>query len=161
MRFLTLFVLLFCSVVAHANTAEMKKLVQLTNGNIYGGRVPDGYRSEKLQSAPMNANLKSYLEKKTEQKKKDWRQFVFRSGEYSRLSTEARRQVAYNPWKELGVKYILEIEEVYAIYKGRKLIGYFIEITDHVQAAIYQDGAWINTFFNSELVLAQAFDEPA
>lgn len=56
------------------------------------------------------------------------------------------------------MKCLLEIGEVYAIYKGSKFIGYFVQITDHVQAAIYQDGAWFDTYLDPSLNVVQAFD---
>jgi hypothetical protein len=161
MKLLSFLLLSFLSFSVLASTAEMRDLVRLTGGNVYGGRVPEGFRSQKLVAAPMNANLKAYLAKKIEEKKRDWRDFVFTSDEYSHLSSADRRRIAFNPWKELEVKYLLEIEEVCAIYKGRTLVGYYIQLNDHVQAAIYQDGAWINAFFNQDLVLVQEFDESA
>jgi hypothetical protein len=161
MKTITLFVMLLLSLSTFASTAEMNKLIRLVNGNFYATNLPSGYRAEKLLAAPLTANLKAYLAQKTQEKKVQWREYVMESDEFSSLSRNERRVVAANPWKELGVKYLLEISEVYAIYKGSKLIGYFMDISDHVQAAIYQDGAWIDAFFNPELTLVKAFDESA
>ena len=161
MKLISFVLLSLLSLSVFASTPEMRTLVRLTGGNIYNGRVPDGYSSQKLEAAPMNANLKAFLAKKTEEKKKLWRDYVMSSDEFSPLARNERRVIAANPWKELRVRYLLEINEVYAIYKGRKLIGYFLEVSDHVQAAIYQDGAWIDTFMNADMVLVEAIDQSA
>lgn len=106
MKTISFFVLLLLSFSVFASTKEMREVIRLSGGNIYGGRMPEGYRSEKLESAPMYQKLKEYLEKKTKEKKKDWKDFVLSSSEYSDLSRAERRLLADNPWKGLGVKYI-------------------------------------------------------
>ena len=162
MKLISLVLMSLLSFSVFASATQMRNfLIANRGGSMYGGRVPDGYTSQKLAAAPMIANLKAYLSLKTREKESQWMKFVMTSGEYAHVSSAARSEIAQNPRKELGVKFLLEIEETYAIYKRGKLIGYYIQMTDHVQAAIYQDGAWINTFFTPELVLVQAFDESA
>ena len=48
-----------------------------------------------------------------------------------------------------------------AIFKNGIAIGYFIEVSDHVQAAIYQDGAWIDLFTDIDMNVLKAVDESA
>jgi len=156
-------ILLFAFLLALPAFAsnEMRTLVQITDGNIYGGHVPAGYRSVKLNTIAVRGGLQTFMTSTTVEKKKAWGEHVFTSGEYDRETVAERRRIAANPWATLGVKSLLEISEVYAIYKGNKLIGYFIEISDHVQAAIYQDGAWYDAFFDANLNLVEAFDRSA
>jgi hypothetical protein len=77
------------------------------------------------------------------------------------MSRAELQRISNNPLKQLEVAALLEIYEVYAIYKGNKLIGYFVEITDHVQAAIYQDGAWYDVFIEANLAVTEAFEQSA
>jgi hypothetical protein len=94
----------------------------------------------------------------TKEKEKAWSEYVLTSGEYEDVTLAQRRQIARNPLRHLDVSALLEIDEVYAIYKGNQLIGYFAKISDHVQAAIYQDGAWYEVFFDSQFTLVESFD---
>ncbi len=161
MKALLIIVLFVTSLSAFANNAEMKRLVELTQGSIYGGHVPAGYRSVLLPTIAIRDGLKTFFTKTTKEKEKSWKEFVHTSGEYSHVSAAERRVIAANPLANLEVAALLEIEEVYAIYKGNKLIGYFIQINDHVQAAIYQDGAWYDVFFDAELNVVKAFEQSA
>ncbi len=156
--FLAMFIL---GLPAFAVSGEMKELVRITDGAMYSGHVPAGYRSVKINSIATRGGLQTFLQKTTLEKKKAWKEFVMTSGEYDRDSVAERRRIAANPLSTMEVKALLEIDEVYAIYKGNKLIGYFISITDHVQGAIYQDGAWYDSFFDAQLNLVEAFDRSA
>ncbi len=161
MKAFVVFFMFIIALPAFATYAEMKHFVDAIDGQMYRGRIPVGYRSVKVNSIPVAGGLKSFFTRTTKEKEASWKNFVLTSGEYSDLSAADRRKVAANPLAELRVKALLEIEEVYGIYKGNKLIGYFVQITDHVQAAIYQDGAWFDVFFDSDLNLVASFDQSA
>ena len=94
-------------------------------------------------------------------KTNQWQELVFESDEYEHLTYAERALLAANPKSELSVKYLLEVDEVYAIFHNGKKIGFFIQVQDHVQAAIYQDGAWIDMFLDIEQNVLRATDESA
>lgn len=144
-----------------ALATDMADLVRATNGNMYAGSVPAGYRSEKITNFVAKGGLATFITTTTKEKKKAWKEFVMTSGEYEHVSLAERRRISSNPLKELETESLLEISEVYAIYKGNKLIGYFVEILDHVQAAIYQDGAWYDVFIEANQKVTEAFEQSA
>jgi hypothetical protein len=64
-------------------------------------------------------------------------------GEYSGRTPEEREWIANNPKEFLKVAHLMEIFEVYKITsKSGRLIGYSVQLTNHMQSTIYQDGAW-------------------
>ena len=147
MKLLAFVLLSLLAIPAFAT--DMADLVKLTNGNVYAGQVPAGYSSKKIENFVVKGGLATFITSTTKQKKKDWKEHVMTSGEYEHVSLAERQRIAANPLKELETAKLLEISEVYAIYKGNKLIGYFVEVIDHVQAAIYQDGAWYDVFIEA------------
>lgn len=161
MRVFSLVLMLVLSLPVFASNTPMQTLLQVTDGNMYAGQVPTGYRSVKLTNFVPKGELKQFIIKTTKEKQKAWKEFVLTSGEYEHVSVAERRRIAADPLKAMEVKALLEIEEVYAIYKGNKLIGYFVQITDHVQGAIYQDGAWYDVFTEANLDLVEANDRSA
>lgn len=161
MKSIILFFLVLASVSAFAGDSEMRQLIQATHGNMYAGSVPAGYRSVKLETIKIQGGLESFFFKTTKQKLKDWKEFVHTSGEYNHVSAAERRQIAADPLTTLETNALLEIEEVYAIYKGNKLIGYFVQVADYVQAAIYQDGAWYDLFLDAEMNVVEAIAQSA
>ena len=148
-------------LVLPAFATDMTDLVRLTNGNIYAGRVPEGYRSRKIDNFVARGGLANFIRTATQEKERAWKNYVLTSGEYDHVSRAERRRIAMNPLRELEATALLEISEVYAIYKGNKLIGYFLEILDHVQAAIYQDGAWYDVFIEANQDVTQTFEQSA
>ncbi len=159
MKLLTFVLMSLLSVSALAS--DMRELVRLTNGDIYAGRVPTGYRSRMITNFVASGGLATFITEKTKEKNKAWKTFVMTSGEYAHVSRRERQRIALNPLKELEAAALLEISEAYAIYKGNRLIGYFVEILDHVQAAIYQDGAWYNVFIEADQQLVEAIEQSA
>lgn len=157
-----LFALILMSLLSvSAFATDMADLVRVTNGNVYAGNVPAGYRSKKVENFVAKGGLATFITATTKEKKKAWKEFVMTGGEYEHLSLAERKRIASNPLKELEVETLLEISEVYAIYKGNKLIGYFVEILDHVQAAIYQDGAWYDVFIEANQEVTESFEQSA
>jgi|GEM_PF-4927200 len=140
---------------------DMGQFVTASNGNFYAGNVPAGYRAVKLEKLAAKGGLKTFIETETKQKMKMWKDYVLTSGEYDHVTLRERQAIAVSPLKTLEVKALLETSEIFAIYKGAKLIGYFVEVLDHVQAAIYQDGAWIDLFIDAEQNVVRSFDQSA
>lgn len=140
---------------------EMEEFIAQMSGDFSIRNLPAGYTAKKLSTGVMNSNLKSYLKSLTKKKKEDWKYHVLESCEYDNLPLSEVKKILANPEKELQVKYLLEVEEVIAIYKGNKLIGYFMEVSDHVQAAIYQDGAWIDLLLDANQKVIKATDQSA
>jgi hypothetical protein len=156
-----LFLCLFILSLPVFASNEMRLFIEITDGSIYAGQVPRGYRSVKLSNSPSQSGFTSFMSMTTKLKQKIWANHVHTSGEFKNLTLAKRREIAANPLAELEVKALLEVEEVYAIYKGNKLIGHFVKLSDHVQAAIYQDGAWYDVFFDAQFNLVAAFDQSA
>ena len=153
--------LLMSLLTIPAFATDMADLVKLTNGNMYAGNVPAGYSSKKIENFVAKGGLATFITLETKVKKKAWKEYVLTSGEYEHVSLAERKRISTNPLKELEVAALLEISEVYAIYKSNKLIGYFVEIQDHVQAAIYQDGAWYDVFIEANQTVTESFEQSA
>jgi hypothetical protein len=159
MKLLTFFLLFIFALPALATQREMRDLIKTTRGSMYEGQLPGGYRSVAVPSVPVTGDLKRFIERTTPKKQRDWRSLVLTSGEYDHVSLAERRRIAANPLAELKVSALLEIDVVYAIYKGNRLVGYFVQIIDHVQAAIYQDGAWYDAFFDPAMKLVEITEQ--
>ncbi len=144
-----------------AFATDMADLVKLTNGNVYAGKVPTGYSSKKIENFVARGGLATFITTETKAKKKAWKEYVLTSGEFDGMSRAELQRISNNPLKQLEVAALLEIYEVYAIYKRNKLIGYFVEITDHVQATIYQDGAWYDVFIEANQTVTESFEQSA
>lgn len=139
----------------------MEEFINLTAGTFSTASLPLGYAAKKVDKLTLSEGFKYYLKSLTKDKKADWKNYVLFSGEYDNRTLAQVKKIIENPTVELGVEYLLEIEDVYAVYKGNKLIGYFMQIADHVQAAIYQDGAWIDMFLNTQLRVLKSIDQSA
>ena len=161
MKSILLFATLVLSLTTFASESEMKELVKVTNASIHSQEFDRDYRAVKIDRINIQGGLKSFLTKTTQAKMKDWKDFVMNSDDFDQLSYEEKLEKSKYPLKELDVKYLLEISEVYEIYNGNRLIGYFIEVVDHVQGAIYQDGAWYDTFFDTKLKLIESVEQSA
>jgi hypothetical protein len=139
----------------------MRPLVEAYRGFFSIKRLPPGYTAEQVKPFIFAPNFEAYLADKTGQKRKVWKKYVLSSGEYDHLSRQELLQAAANPNETLEVAHLLEIFEAHKIFYKGVLVGYFIEVTDHVQAQIYQDGAWINMFLDAEQNVLKAFDQSA
>lgn len=159
MKLLAFVLMTILSVSAFAT--DMADFVRASNGSFYAGNVATGYRAQKITNFVAKGGFATFLTVTTQEKKKAWKEYVMTSGEFDHVSLAERKRISANPLKELEVAALLEISEVYAIYKGNKLIGYFVEVNDHVQAAIYQDGAWYDVFIEANQKVTQAFEQSA
>jgi hypothetical protein len=144
-----------------AFATDMADFVRLSNGSFYVGSVATGYRAQKITNFVAKGGFATFLTVTTQEKKKAWKEYVLTSGEFDGMSRAELQRISNNPLKQLEVAALLEIYEVYAIFKGNKLIGYFVEITDHVQATIYQDGAWYDVFLEANQTVTQVFEQSA
>lgn len=123
-----------------AFATDMADLVKLTNGNMYAGQVPAGYKSKKVENFVVKGGLATFITATTKEKKKAWKEFVLTGGEYDHVSLAERKRIASNPLKELEVEALLEVSEVYAIY---------------------QDGAWYDVFIEANQEVTEAFEQSA
>ena len=161
MKTILILALMFSSMSVFAGGQEMKELVDITDGSLSVGHMPEGYTAIQVNKVPVKGKFRDFLKKTNRQKIRDWKDYVYNSGEYERATPAEKSEIAANPRAELGVSLLLEISEVYAIYKGKIFIGYSVEVLDHVQAAIYQDGAWYEILLDEELNIIQLSEESA
>lgn len=162
MKVFVLLSLFILSLPLFASEKDVREYVRMTNGSVYGP-APKGYKVVKLDSISIRGGLQTFLRETTKEKTAVWKKFVFTSGEYDDQSAAEKKRIAANPLKFLDVPALLTVdnEELYAIYKGNRLIGYYVQVQDHVQAAIYQDGAWYEIFFDKEINLVELFEASA
>ena len=134
--------------------SEIKKMLSKMNGSLSLAKIPSNYKVTKLTEFPLNDNAKFFLTELTIKKKIAWKNFVLESGEYDARPLVEIKEIINNPWKELQVSKLLEVQKMYKIEKDGVIIGYFLSIDDHVRASIIQDGAWIEVYFgvNQNLV---------
>ena len=69
------------------------------------------------------------------------------------LSQEQKDLAKANPKKELQVPFLNEIDNIYEIYKNGKLIGYALNLDDHVDAAMIQDGSGFVLLLDVEMTV--------
>jgi hypothetical protein len=161
MKIATLLTLVLFALPSFASRTEILALIQLTHGNIYAGRVPAGYSSAEITNLQPQGQLRSFLTQTTRAKLHQWRDYVLTSGEFEGESPQELESIAANPLKYLVVDALLEIGEVYALYRDGKLIGYHVQVTDHVLGAIYQDGAWFEIFFDANFGIVKFYEHSA
>jgi len=119
------------------------------NYSFYTGGLEQGYTAKEFKVLPkFSTNLKRYLLGLEVEKNQQWKEFIADNPEYTE---EEKIKALDNPKKELGIKYLVEIEEVYAIYKYGELIGFVITTDDHVQGATIQDGAGIDLYLDADM----------
>ncbi len=148
--------------IAASNTS-MEYLIESSPRTLNINILPDGYSTKPVKLGQLKAGLVSVLGKLTSEKEKDWLEHVYESGEYDHYSKEEKRAIARDPNSYFKTKYLLELEfdMIYGIYKGTKLIGYFVYVNDYVQAEIYQDGAWYEMFLDIDQNVVKYFDHSA
>lgn len=129
---------------AQAGSREIREYSELN----YDQKEAQGYTSTVVKTA-VKAPLRKWIKSTTEQKLVDWEDFVLNGEEYDHLSPKDKAELAANPLKEL--RSILDVQEISEIRKDGVLIGYFIEVADQVQAAIYQDGAWYELYTDPDM----------
>jgi len=154
--FMLISILSFSSAHAKQALSPILKVAKSMNYSFYTGRLEQGYTAKELKVLPkFSTNLKRYLLGLESEKTQAWKEFIAENPEYTE---EEKIKVLDNPKKELGVKYLVQIDEVYAIYKYGELIGLVITTTDHVQGAIYQDGAGIDLYLDADMNVLHAED---
>ncbi len=146
------------------NNSEMDQFLRKIGSGYFSiGSLPNGYSTSQLELKDFRfkKNFKKWLRQEKQEKLELWKDLVLNSGEYDYLSSEERELALSNPEQYLGVSHLLEIYEVFELKKGTKIIGYYLEISDHVQAAEYQDGAWMEVLLNLEQKIVRKTDESA
>jgi len=144
------------------NTAnEMQKMLNLMNGRYSLSKLPVGYKSKKLSYSIFNTNGNSLLKSLSAEKKALWTTYVLESGKYDDRTLAEVQKIIKNPWKELKVKFLVEVREVHKITKNGKLVGYFVEADDHVEAEMIEDGAWMIMFLDVDQNLVKLINETA
>ena len=153
--------ILSLSLPAFAASSEMQLFVAATKGNVSVANMPRGYKAVEVSNLVPKGILKSFINTTLKKKQKDWQEYVYSSGEYDHVSAADRKRIAANPLAELEVASLIEIEQAYAIYKGKNLIGYFVELADYVQTAIYQDSAWYDVFVEPNFFIVKVYKQSA
>ncbi len=120
-------------------------------GHYFSGALPKGFHDRALASRPrLNNNLAGFLAKLEVEKQEQWKDYVLGNDEeFGDLSQAERNAKANHPYEALPADYLVEIQAVYEIFKNGKHIGYVFQTADHVQAAIYQDGAGIEIYVDT------------
>lgn len=145
------------SNLASANAESPMKKIAKSLIDTY--KLPAGVTAKEIQKPNLaGTSFENRLNALTRQKVKDWRKLVLYSADYSSLSAEEKAAAIKDPKKYLEVPFLIQIETVTAYYQDGKLVGYLFETADHVQAAIYQDGAGIN-FYVDDAFKVVAEDE--
>lgn len=149
----------------HLNS-EMEKLAIKMGRWFFPSDLPTGYSAVEVRDFNVEKPLKKWLNQVEQEKLKIWKDFVYESSEFGFLSKEEKEEAVKNPKSFLEVTDLLEIRhsnyyKIYEIYKERGLIGYFLEVTDHIQSAIYQDGAWYELYLDADQNVVRADEESA
>ena len=114
-------------------------------GSYHSGGLPKGYSDVLLDQKSRPKFTKSflnYLARLEVSSERAWKKYVLETDEeWEHLSTEDRIEISRDAKGHIGVRYLVEIQEVYKVFKNGKAIGYVFEAADHVHAAIIQDGA--------------------
>lgn len=139
---------------ASSTNRDMEYVASKQMGSFYIRAMPKGYTAKQLSPSAVkqNSNFRSLMRNLVASKKKIWRQFVLSSGGQEEGYTP---DDATNPEKAIGVPSVFTLEGVYAIYKGTQFIGYVYDLSDHIQATIYQDGAGIVLYLNKDMELVK------
>ena len=137
-----------------ATSMEPTPMMRATTSLKRTHRLPPTF-SQKVSTRPRigGTDFSKRLNELTRKKVQDWKKLVLESGEYDHLKGEKLERALRDPAGFLGVPHLLEIGEVSAVYQNEELVGYVIEVADHVQAAIYQDGAWITFYLEADLTV--------
>jgi hypothetical protein len=144
------------SILFAQSNAELMKAVAKSNMETFN--LPEGFTAENAPKPKLTGTgLSKRLYALTGEKKKDWKELILNSGEYDHLNAEQKAAAIKRPTKFLKVSHLIEIQadsnpsSVQAVKKDGKVIGYIIEAVDYVEAAIIEDGAWINFYTDDEL----------
>jgi hypothetical protein len=112
-----------------------------------------GFSAKELHRRPkMTEGFKQYLAKLEEKKRAEYEKWVMTNDEeFGELSKEERVKKSKNATGELGVRFLVEIDDVYQISQDGKVVGYVYETSDHVDAAKIQDGSGIDMYLDTGL----------
>ena len=142
------------------NSDEMYAFLDKIKGYFSTRVLPDGYQAIEVTSEMINATFKAELKRLEAYKREVWKEFVYSSEEFD-SERDDLDYIANHPNEYLDAEELLSINEIFEIYYEGKLIGYYVEVDDYVQAQIYQDGAWYDMFLNVDQMIVKKFDESA
>jgi hypothetical protein len=136
-----------------ASTQKMDLVVKKMGDNftLNPNQLPKDLLVKMKTTLLKQKTLEKALEKHLAGKLADWKKYVYQSGEFDHLSKKQKKKIANDPLKNYfkTEKSLLEIEVVSEIYtEANVLVGYFIKVSDHLQAAMYQDGAWLEIYLD-------------
>lgn len=138
---------------------EVKKAM---SGNYHSGSLPKGFTDTELSKKDrpkFTRGFLKYLSDLEAKKAKDWKKYVLETPEeFGAKTKEELKAISEDPNGQLGQRYLVEIEEVYSVSKDGELVGYVFSTADHVQAAIYQDGAGIIIYTDTKLNVVATSD---
>jgi hypothetical protein len=118
-------------------------------------KLPKGLSIHKKTTLNQQKVLEKVLAKHLNSKLEAWKDYVEQSEEFEHLSKKEKKKIIKNPLKnyfnkdEEIISSLLEVVEVLEIYRNtNELVGYFIKVHDHLQSAMYQDGAWLEMYLD-------------
>ena len=142
----------FSTIALADESAQLHPMKQVAASMEKTYKLPKEFTSKSATKPKLaGTGLSLEINRLTREKIKAWKELILTSGEYDYLTSEEKADAIKNPAKFLKVPFLIEISEVTAVYLGEKLVGYIIQADDHVQAAIYQDGAWFNFYVDEKL----------
>jgi hypothetical protein len=166
---------------ANANSAEMQIVMNAQSGSFFAGALPIGFTSKELLSGTggdtiipkISNDLMNTLTQLETKEKLNWIDYVTSSpwefvdcpdsslDDEDELAKECYQKfqteldvIALNPEQFLG-RALIELEHFHAIYKNKVLVGYVIEFSNHVDAAIIQDGSGIVIYLDADMNVLQ------
>lgn len=152
------------SSIKVVKNSEMDRLIRkIGSSYFYLGNLPEGYSGKAIKKADFKfkSRFKKWLKETKKEKIAQWKEYVIESGEYDHLSKEELERAMNNIEEFMGVEHLLVVEDIYALYRGTKFIGYYIQVNDYVQADIYQDGAWYELFLDTKQKVIREVEESA
>lgn len=133
---------------------EMEYVASKQMGNFYVRAMPNGFTARQIKPSQvqLNSNFRALMHNLVASKKAVWRQFVLSPSGKEEGYTPAD---ALTPEKAIGVPSVLAIDGLYAIYKGDQFVGYVYDLSDYIQATIFQDGAGVVLYLNRDMELVK------
>lgn len=159
MRIFLALVLLISATFANASSDSMSIFADKVSGSSFNGDyMPVGYTATEIKFVKWSPALVAQLVKMEEESTKKWIDYVETSGELDYLTEEEMDKAKKDPAGFFDDKYLTQIRAQYEVYQNGKLIGYVVDIIDHVQSAIYQDGAGTVIYLDVDLNIVLVSD---
>lgn len=151
MRIFLSLIFLFTVSLANASTAEMSLFADKVRGSSFNGNfLPVDYTAKEVKFVKWSPALVAQLEKMEAKSTKAWLEYV-ESGELNHLSDEEFEKAKNDPAGYFDDKYLTQISAQYEVYQNGKLIGYAVDIIDHVMSTFYEDSAGTVIYLDVDL----------